>query len=145
MNIASILLHKKYGRVIRFLIAGGTTLLTNLALLYVLKDIFDLWYITASIIGFVGAFGVSFSLQKFWTFGERSFASLHIQVGLSLIVALSNLLLNTFIMYILVDHLNVYYLFAQTIASAIIACESFFVYKYIIFVSRAEKTPSKKS
>lgn len=120
-------------RVMRFLLSGGTALLVNLVLLYVFADMLNMWYITASILAFVGAFCVSFFLQKFWTFDNKNMDSVHFQAGISLVVALANLALNTLIMYELVEGLGVYHIFAQVIASGVIACESFFVYKNLVF------------
>ena len=127
-------------RIMRFLFSGGTALLVNLVLLYIFADILHWWYITSSIVAFVGAFVISFSLQKFWTFNNQSLEALHLQVGVSLLVALTNLLLNTLIMYVLVDHVHIYHMFAQIIASGVIACESFFAYKHVIFVARITET-----
>ncbi len=143
ISLLSQLLRSK--RVLRFLISGGTALAVNLALLYLFVDILHIWYITGSVAAFIGAFMVSFTLQKFWTFDNRTLDALHVQVGLSLVVAVGNLLFNTLIMYILVDHFSVYHLFAQTIASGVIACESFFLYKYVVFVARIKESSISES
>jgi putative flippase GtrA len=50
-------------------------------------------------------------------------------------LALGNLALNTGIVYVLIDKLDVEYLLAQTVGAGIIAVDSFFFYRAFIFKS----------
>jgi putative flippase GtrA len=90
------------------------------------------------------AFVVSFSLQKFWTFDERSIDSIHTQLGMYLILALFGLGANTVAMYVLVDHAGFHYLAAQILASAFIAVGNFFAYKHFIFTGVPPTLSSEK-
>ncbi|TAL49397.1 GtrA family protein [Patescibacteria group bacterium] len=120
-------------QVFRFLFAGGTAAVVDLGLLYVLVQIFQMWYLVAAIIAFIAAFSVSFIMQKFMTFGEYSRERIPKQLTLYLIIALANLVLNTFFMYVQVDIMRFHYLVAQILASGVIALYSFFVYKHLVF------------
>ena len=122
-----------YSRIFRFLISGGISLGTDLVLLYIFTDIFGVWYLTSAIVAFILAFIVSFMLMKFWTFGDRSRDNISMQLGIYFFVAVVNLALNTFLVYIFVEQADLYYLLAQIVASALIAVESFFVYQKFIF------------
>jgi len=122
-----------HARVFRFLLSGGIALGTDLILLYLFTDVFGIWYLVSAIVAFILAFGVSFSLQKFWTFGDHSREGIHMQIGVYFFVALINLGLNTLLVYLFVEWAGLYYLFAQIVASALIAIESFFVYQRFIF------------
>ena len=119
--------------VIKFIISGGTAAIVNLLLLYFFTDIVGLWYITSSVLSFIVAFVVSFCFQKFWTFQDGSTDKMHTQVAFYLVVTVTNLCINTFFIYLLVEFFAVHYLFAQIITGIIIACESFFVYRIFIF------------
>jgi len=105
----------------------------DFAVLYFLTDILGIWYLISATLAFVTAFFVSFSLQKFWTFGDRYTQKIYRQLGLYLTIAVVNLLINAAGMYYLVDKLGVWYILAQVIVYGLLAFESFFVYKYIIF------------
>jgi len=87
----------------------------------------------SAIMAFILAFGVSFTLMKFWTFSDSSQEDLHMQIVAYLFVAIINLILNTFLVYAFVEWISLYYIFAQIVASALIAIESFFVYQNFIF------------
>jgi putative flippase GtrA len=120
-------------RVIRFLVAGGTATAFNLVFLYFLTDILGIWYLASTTIAFIFTFFLSFTLQKFFAFQDNASSKILRQMPLYLLIAVGNLLINALLMYGLVGYLDMYYLLAQIITSALISIESFFVYRHIIF------------
>lgn len=120
-------------RIFRFLFSGGISLGTDLVLLYIFTDIFGIWYLASAVAAFTLAFLVSFTLHKFWTFGDHSRDGIHMQMGTYFLVAIANLGLNTMLVFAFVEWVGVHYLLAQVVASALIAIESFFVYQHFIF------------
>jgi len=124
---------KKRGRVIRYLVSGGTATAANLIFLYVLTDGLGLWYLFSAILAFIGSFLISFFLQKLWTFQDKDKEQTKRQLILSLLLALLNLAGNTFLMYLLVDFLGIWYMLAQAIVSALIAFWNYNVFRIFIF------------
>jgi len=133
----------KYKRIVKYLIAGGTSTSVDLILLYILTDILGFWYLTSAILAFSIAFFVSFFLQKFWTFRDGDKEVMYKQMGVYLGVALTNLALNTALMYIFVDGFKIWYMLAQFVISGLIACESYLIYKFFIF-NRKDKPENGK-
>lgn len=135
----------KYKQIIKYLIAGGTATLVDLSLLYFLTDILEIWYLISAVLAFGGAFFVSFFLQKFWTFRDPDKEIMYRQMRLYLAVALANFIINTALMYILVDGFKIWYMLAQFMVSSLIAFESYLVYKFFVFNNKlAEKTAKLK-
>lgn len=134
--IKTVFSYKK--KFFRYIIAGGIALLTDLALLYFCTEVLKIWYIFSSIIAFAVSFFVAFTLQKFWTFDNRSIKRIKKQLAMSFSVALLNLALNTFFMYVLTEYFSLHYFLAQIVTTGIIAIESFLVYQYVIFLSKPE-------
>lgn len=126
---------------IRFVISGGIAMLTNLSSLFVLVHYFGFHYLFASVIAFVISIGVSFSMQKFWTFQDRPTEDIQAQFSRYLAIILINLALNTAILYTLADIFGVWYLLAQFISGIIIAFIGYFSYKHFVFTER----PTPKS
>lgn len=120
-------------KIVRFLISGGVATGIDLVLLYVFTDIFGIWYLASSVVAFTFAFLASFSLQKFWTFRDHSREGIQTQAGIYFLIAAANLGLNTLLVYLLVDYVNLHYLIAQIIVSVFVAVENFFVYQRFIF------------
>ncbi len=121
------------GQIIRFLISGGTATLVGLVALYVFTEFAGIWYLFSVVLAFIFAFIVSFTLQKLWTFNDRRTDKIHQQVAFYLAVTLANLALNVLIVYLLVEKAGLWYMLAQFITDAIIAAESFIIYKFAIF------------
>ncbi len=117
----------------KYIISGGSAAVVNLGLLYVFTDLLHIWYLLSAILSFLIAFGISFGLQKFWTFQDMSREGMHKQASIYMLVALINLGFNTLIIYLLVDKLHLWYMLAALIAGGLIALWSFFVYRKFIF------------
>lgn len=120
-------------KILRFLISGGITATVQLGLMYLLTDIFGFWYIFSLNLAFVAAFFTSFTLQKFWTFKNDNLDRVYKQALLYFAVVLVNLLINNAFVYLLVEKMDAWYIAAQVMAELIIAIESYFVYKKLIF------------
>ncbi len=120
-------------KIVRYIIAGGSAAVINIGLLYVFTEIFHTWYVTSEIIAFAFAFVVSFILQKFWTFEDKSMQLAHQQLLLYFVVAMINLVINALLIYLFVEYLHVHYILSQIIIAALVAIESYFVYQIFIF------------
>jgi dolichol-phosphate mannosyltransferase len=119
----------------RFLVAGGSAALLNLLLLWVFTSILGFWYLLSSLLSYALSMFYNFFLQRDWTFpGARGRA--HRQLPQFVAVNLAGLLLNTAILYLLVDVLSIWYLAAAATASVVVAMQSYFAYRWI-FVRRS--------
>jgi putative flippase GtrA len=125
---------EKHAQLVRFVLSGGTATISNLLVVFVLTDLLHVYYLLSSTAAFVTSFSVSFMLQKFWTFNDRKVDVVHKQLAISLSIAGFNLLLNTLFMYVFVEYVGLHYFVAQLLSTALIACETFFMYRHVIFV-----------
>lgn len=128
----------KFKQLIRYLISGSIAATVDLSLLYIFTDLLGWWYLFSATLAFILSFFVSFFLQKFWTFRDNNREAIYQQMTLYFILALVNIALNTFLMYLLVDLFKIWYIFSQIIAAGLIACESFILYKFFIFSEKKE-------
>ncbi len=119
-------------KLFRYIVSGGSAAVVDLFVLYVFVRCFDMWYVLAAILAFLIAFGVSFTLQKFWTFKDVS-KKVTSQATIYFIVSTLNLGMNTLLVYLLVDYGHIHYIFSQIIASGILAISSYFIYSGFIF------------
>jgi len=128
----------KFKVIIKFLISGGTATAVDLGFLYIFTDIYKIHYLVSAVLAFVIAFCVSFYLQKFWTFRDDSREKLYAQLSQYIAVTLTNLVVNTYGMFFLVEKWGIKYLLAQIIMSGFIAIFSFIIYRFIIFREKKE-------
>lgn len=131
---------QKVFQVGRFIISGASAAAVNIGTLYLLTSIFGMWYIPASAVAFLGGFVVSFTLQKFWTFADDARPFAGGQILFYFAIVLFNLGLNTVLVYSFVEYLALRPVVAQALASILIACESFFAYRFV-FVHRSSQVP----
>lgn len=120
-------------RVVRYIVSGGIATASNFVVLYTFTEFLHIWYITSSIFGLLAATAVSFVLQKFWTFQNAGLERVHIQLPLHIALSLANIAINTVLLYGFVQYLHVWYLLAQFINAALLACVNFFIYRHFIF------------
>jgi len=127
-----IKLFQKYIRIGKFLIAGGTASVTNLATFIVLTEFFGVWYLMASVSSYIVSFFVNFYMQRAWTFKNKA-NQVHAQMGLFFANSLLNLVLNTAIMYGMVDIIGVHPIISQTFVIGLLAIMNYTIYRLIIF------------
>ncbi|MBI5458041.1 GtrA family protein [Candidatus Kaiserbacteria bacterium] len=120
-------------RIIRFCISGGIATLVNLGTLFSLTHFFSVWYVFSSIIAFMLAFWVSFSMQKLWTFKDVSRDHVYAQALTFLTIVFVGLGINTTLIFVLVEYGGLHYLGAQLISGVFIAMMNYFSYKHLVF------------
>jgi putative flippase GtrA len=122
----------------RFVISGSTGALVHFFVLILLTEFVKTNVIFATTIAFVYASVISFSMQKIWTFQNRSL-NIKYQASSYLLVGGINIFLNGFLMHFFVFRLDLNYIFSQFLTSGLIALESYFFYKHIVFKSFSEQ------
>lgn len=120
-------------RIIRYIISGGTSAVVNLSLLYLFTSILHVWYIYSAIIATSVALIVSFALQKLFTFRNFATERVHVQFPMHATLALSNIVFNAGLLFVFVEWLHLWYMGAQIVAGAFLACVNYTVYKTFIF------------
>lgn len=128
-------------RLIRYLISGGTAAASNFISLFLLVHFGGMHYLYASILAFTMSIGVSFAMQKFWTFHNKLTHNMHAQFMRYLLVIGANLLLNTALVYLFVEKAGIWYLFAQFLATSVIAVTGYFGYRHFVFRDRSQELP----
>ena len=118
-------------RVGRFLIVGSLSVVTYYALLYGLTEFVGVWYIASAVVAFVGYYFVNFLSQKYWTFKNKNLEALNRQLVQYTLMAIANWIINTVLLYVLVEYLHLYYLLAQAILTILVSVIAYFGFKYI--------------
>jgi len=126
--------------IIKFIIAGGMAVGTNLVFLFFFHGLFKWGLLFSTSLAFMIAFLVSFTLQKFWVFRNYRSGKTVGQLFMYILNALIGLSLNGWFMQTLVTKYAVWYLLAQIIVNLVIAGWNFIIYKFIIFKTDKNET-----
>lgn len=123
----------KHKIIVKCFFAGFAAGMVDLVLLFVFYHLFSWPIVLATSLAFLFSFIVSFTLQKLWTFRDFSQAKAAGQLTLYIINAFIGLNVNGFLMHLLVNQHQVWYLLAQLMVNLTIGIYNFFIYRYIVF------------
>lgn len=118
---------------VKYVFSGGLSALVNLFFLYVLTDIFGIWYLISSIIAFIFSTLASFFLQKLWTFRDNSWRRAKKQMAIYIVIGISNFILNPILLYTLVEKFHIWYLLAAAVVMGSLAMINYLINKFITF------------
>lgn len=118
---------------IKFVISGTTAALVHMTVAYAALHFVALRSVIATGIGFIAAFGVSFVMQKYWTFEDTSREGVSRQLGQYFVTGVLGLLGNMSIVYVLDDLFGIMPMIAIFIGALSVSVGTFAIYKYIIF------------
>lgn len=120
---------------VKYAISGSTAGATDLVLLFLLTSYSPLNYLLSSIVAFLIAFIVSFNMQKYWTFDDKSkdLAQVGKQLWFYILITGFNLGINTLGMYLLAGLAGWHYLLAQIFIGLVIAVTGYTGYRLFVF------------
>jgi putative flippase GtrA len=115
----------------RFSLVGAFSVTTYYALFYGLTEYAHVWYIASAMVAFGGYYVVSFTLQKYWAFRNRSKERIRQQLAQFSLMAVGNWILNTSLLYVLVEYFGMWYLLAQGILTVVVSIIAYFALRWI--------------
>jgi putative flippase GtrA len=120
-------------RLVRYVFSGGTAAAIDIALLYVLAEVFGVYYLSAATFAMTVSFIARFLLQKYVTFEDRDEAQSKRQFAAYSVLYIASLFATNALLYLFVDVLDLWIVPAQILAILIIACFCYFIYKAFVF------------
>lgn len=117
----------------RFLVVGGTSVVVDSGLLWVLHGVLGLWLSPATALAFLAGFVVNFVLNRQWAFTSSSNGRLRHQFAKYLALVAVNLLI-TVLMVKVLTALGVMYLVAKIFTTAVLSTANYFISRKYIFV-----------
>jgi putative flippase GtrA len=112
-------------QIVRFCTGGAAGVIAYYAALYGLTEYLGVWYIASAIVAFFLWTGINFIVQKFWTFQNTETHMVRRQIVLYVSMTSSFFVGNTLCLYLMVQHLHMWYIGAQMILTIIISIVSF--------------------
>ena len=122
----------KYKIYIKYIISGSTGALVNLTTLFILTEFAHVYYLMSAILAFFTSLAVGFNLQKKWTFRDNN-KKVFKQVLFYFVITGINLLIDTALLYFLVEKFDLWYMFAQVAIYGSLAIVNFILYKFLVF------------
>ena len=121
---------------VRYVIAGGTAFVCDFAVLFLCTEHLGFHYLYANLLGYMTGLGVSYVLNILWVFDYRRYKSVSVEFPLFTMIVLAGLCLSEAIMYLLVSHGEVNYLYAKFVSAGLVFLFNYLAKKATLF-SRA--------
>jgi putative flippase GtrA len=134
-------------QVVRFCIAGLAGGIAYYTALYCLTEFLGVWYIASAAVGFVLNTGLNFTFRKFWAFQDKDLDVIHRQIMLYVTMSVSFIIVNSIFLYLMVQHLHMWYITAQMILTVVLTIVSFILCQKIFKAERSQhvqKTPWRR-
>lgn len=100
---------------------------------FLLKDVFDVWYVTATAIGAFSGAVTNFILCRNWAFSSKEKKLVH-QIGKYILVSTGSLMLNTLLVYLFTELFHLHENYSRIITAVLVAITyNFTLQKYFVF------------
>jgi putative flippase GtrA len=128
-------------QIVRYLFVGGLAFLADFGALFVLTEVCHLHYLQSAAIAFLLGTAVNYVLSVAWVFKVRVVKSSHVEFLLFALIGLVGLGMNQLLIWVLTDGLNLFYLHAKLITTALILGWNFGARKLLLFTSSPTARP----
>lgn len=129
MMLKKLRLKKEF---VGFVIIGGFATLLELVLLYSFTEFLHIWYLYSSILAFTISAVFNFHLNKTLNFKNKN-KNYFGQMTIFFMIALGGLLLNTTMIYLLVEKAGLWYIYSKIFAAIAILLWNYFLNSRITF------------
>lgn len=120
-------------QIMRFGVVGVISFLVDYGILYVLTEKANIYYLLSAGISFTVSVVINYLLSMSWVFkSNKKKRGKKEEFIIFIVLSLGGLLLNQVMMYVFVDYMNVYYLLAKIVATAIVMIYNFTSRKLIL-------------
>lgn len=119
-------------QIFRFLIIGGTAFIIDYALLYILTEYFDIYYLISSTISFIVSLLFNYIASIKWVFETKEEDSQTKKLTIFITLSIIGLGINQLIMWTLSDLLTIYYMISKIVATAVVMCWNFITRKIFL-------------
>ncbi len=126
---------KSIRQFLNYLVCGGFATLADMSVLFVLTNILHINHLIAAAIGFVVGVTTNYSLNIALVF--KSQGKTQKELTLFTLIGIGGLLWTELILWILVDNLKLYIMFAKIIAVILVLFWNFFMRKKFVFPTQS--------
>lgn len=118
-------------QIIKFGIVGGLAFLIDYSILYILTEVFGIYYLYSSVISFSVSVIFNYILSIKWVFDVSKKQTIK-EFSTFIILSIIGLIINQLIMYIMVEKASIWYMFSKIVSTIIVMVYNFITRKIFI-------------
>lgn len=119
-------------QIIRFGAVGAIAFIIDYSILYILTDIFSIYYLISAAFAFIISTIFNYIFSMIWVFKVRKNINKKSELFMFILLSVIGLIINQIIMFILVEIISFYYMYAKIIATLIVMVWNFITRKYLL-------------
>lgn len=120
-------------QLVRYTFVGAAAFAVDFSSLFVLTDLFNIYYLTSAAIAFLLGLTTNYSLSIIWVFNKRKFSKKWVEVGIFSLIGVVGLGLNGLLIWSFTEFAHFHYLFSKIISTVFIYLWNFSVRKILLF------------
>jgi len=131
-----VLLHRTDNLLIQFFrygFAGGVAFSVDFGLLYILTDLFHIYYLVSAAISFIPGLTVNYLLSVHWVFNRRVMTNRKAEFVFFALIGLIGLGWNELFMWLFTEVAGFYYLISKLFSTALGYLWNFTAKKFLLF------------
>lgn len=119
-------------QILKFGVVGGIAFVIDYLVLYICTDFLNIYYLVSAVISFTVSVIFNYILSVKWVFVINNNFSKRKNFIIFIVLSIIGLILNEIIMYLMVDVINVYYMFSKLISTFVVMIFNFVTRKVIL-------------
>lgn len=120
----------------RYTFVGGIAFIIDFSTLYILTEIFNIYYLFSAALAFLLGLAVNYILSILWVFKFRIIKSRYVEFIIFGIIGIIGLGLNELIIWTFTEFVGFHYMASKIVSTIIIYLWNFFARKYILYNKR---------
>lgn len=126
-----------YVQFFRYSISGGTAFLIDTGTMILLKEVFGMYYLYASVISFVIGLIITYLLSIYWIFDQRKLAEKQGQeLLIFILIGLVGIGLTWFFMKFFTNTIAIHYVISKIMTTVIVSLWNFTAKKILLFTNK---------
>jgi len=120
-------------QIFRYNFLGGVAALADIGLLFLLTEVFGVYYLVSAAISFAIGLVFNFTISTVWIFPRSHVRSKTMTFVIYALVGVVGLALNQTLIVLLTERLHLFYGLSKLAANVVISLWNFFIRKYLLF------------
>lgn len=121
----------------KYFVVGGVCTVLDFALLFTLKEYFNIYYLTASVISFMSGTLLNYYLCTFWIFKIRTVENRRLEMLYYVIITGVGLGINSLLIWVFTAFLGYYFMLSKLLATFVTYWWNFGARKYFLHTKAA--------
>jgi putative flippase GtrA len=125
--------------IFKYVISGGLAFILDFSVLYICTEFLSIHYLISNLLGYFAGLTVAYTLNIYWVFSYRRIKQTWLELAIFNMIVIAGLGVSEAIMAVLVENMDIYYLYAKIVAGFFVMIFNYTAKKFILFHPTSKK------